>query len=151
MCLTISSKHIYGDAIYSPYGISSVAGMRSVSLALNETKTIRCYINTSGSSLLRAEPVNGTADSSASKEYFSDDIRCLANIELTGFTVEKAHMTYVPVSEWGDGFTLSTSHDANAGKYQTYKTLMSGSLHKVAPFLLLTSYDFNLLTNLTIS
>ena len=62
MCLTISSKHIYGDAIYSPYGISSVAGMRSVSLALNETKT-RYYINTSGSSLLRAEPVNGTADS----------------------------------------------------------------------------------------
>ena len=63
MCLTISSKHIYGDAIHSPYGISSVAGMRSVSLALNETKTIRYYINTSGSSLLRAEPVNGTADS----------------------------------------------------------------------------------------
>jgi len=63
MRLTISSKHIYGDAIYSTYGISSVAGMRFVSLALNETKTIRYYINTSGSSLLRAEPVNGTADS----------------------------------------------------------------------------------------
>ena len=57
MCLTISSKHIYGD------GISSVAGIRSVSLALNEIKTIRYYINTSGSSSLRAEPVNGTADS----------------------------------------------------------------------------------------
>ena len=55
MCLTISSKHIYGD------GISSVAGIRSVSLALNEIKTIRYYINTSGSSSLRAEPVNGTA------------------------------------------------------------------------------------------
>ena len=65
MCLTISSKHIYGDAIYSPYGISSVAGMRFVSLALNlnEINTIRYYINTSGSSSLRAEPVNGTADS----------------------------------------------------------------------------------------